>query len=553
MSLVFLRLATMLQILLHLYEVGCLLWFWDLMTQYLSGPEKAFKIFHLTTSISPAKQQNIMKSIAQIQRNSTPSTTCHVPRTTSLHSNSPKTVTGKSSEQVPMDCYNASPTYETQPYFYCESWDETPNEDLEESISIEYNQHSSSMKRQESSQSKELYEKHVPNSTKEYLSHRPPLICHSLCVPKTDSEDAQVIDKNQSIHSCRTHYLCEETNAIKHAKTGSLSPKKNALKTSKFLEIKCIEESYDKEAIQRYGKHRTEVPLFVKKKNKKHLCSTFSFQQSPLHSFLYLRYPKHSKKTAIIKQLSFDLKKQANMIYKDYSVSSLIALLTINLESENVVELPVNEGFWNHRTINTCWAEYLKSVKFGPYPIWNIIPFSLPKNLVQKRCFHKSDLQISYLLVVQYFFFALLSGFCRVISSQLVPYFQIVSFISLYVAMYGILIPFIATRRIIPHQNCRLEIKLVSIKFVVFLMKGSDILLRYTPLVKMYEEPYEKKTMAIAWSCFLVNLTMFPFIFFSIYAFPSEDIRNRHSLFHEKRLELFTTLLSNNYLKQEEF
>jgi phage anti-repressor protein len=62
-------------------------------------------------------------------------------------------VTGKSSEQVPMDCYNASPTYETQPYFYCESWDETPNEDLEESISIEYNQHSSSMKRQESSQS----------------------------------------------------------------------------------------------------------------------------------------------------------------------------------------------------------------------------------------------------------------------------------------------------------------------------------------------------------------------------------------------------------------
>lgn len=68
----------------------------------------------------------------------------------------------------------------------------------------------------------------------------------------------------------------------------------------------------------------------------------------------------------------------------------------------------------------------------------------------------QADLRLSYALVVQYFVFALLAALSRAISQGLVLFFQVLSLMSLYVAMYGLLLLFKATRRIIPRQECQL-------------------------------------------------------------------------------------------------
>lgn len=59
----------MFQLLLHLYEVGCLLWFWDLMTDFLNGPEEACKVLRLATSLTPASVRQLAVAATRIASN----------------------------------------------------------------------------------------------------------------------------------------------------------------------------------------------------------------------------------------------------------------------------------------------------------------------------------------------------------------------------------------------------------------------------------------------------------------------------------------------------
>lgn len=72
-SLILIRFALMFQLLLHLYEVGCLLWFWELMVDFLNGPEEACEVLHLATSLTePAiRQLSVAASHAAIVKDDT--------------------------------------------------------------------------------------------------------------------------------------------------------------------------------------------------------------------------------------------------------------------------------------------------------------------------------------------------------------------------------------------------------------------------------------------------------------------------------------------------
>lgn len=87
-SLLAIRFALMFQLLLHLYEVGCLLWFWELMAHFLGGPEMAYKLLHLTTSLTPGVAQQLVKAAAKLHSplslRTTPTTCSRVLGTSTL-------------------------------------------------------------------------------------------------------------------------------------------------------------------------------------------------------------------------------------------------------------------------------------------------------------------------------------------------------------------------------------------------------------------------------------------------------------------------------------
>lgn len=63
---------------------------------------------------------------------------------------------------------------------------------------------------------------------------------------------------------------------------------------------------------------------------------------------------------------------------------------------------------------------------------------------------------MSHVLVAQYGIFALLAVLSHLISQQFVLIFQIMSFCSLVVGMYGLLILYRATSRLVPRDECQL-------------------------------------------------------------------------------------------------
>lgn len=67
LSLLIIRFTLMLQLLLHLYEVGCMLWFWETMCDFLNGPEAAYQVLHLATSLPQSSITRLMQVTSRME------------------------------------------------------------------------------------------------------------------------------------------------------------------------------------------------------------------------------------------------------------------------------------------------------------------------------------------------------------------------------------------------------------------------------------------------------------------------------------------------------
>lgn len=569
LGLLIIRFAVLFQLLLHLYEATCLIWFWQLMADLLGGPETAFQVLHLATSLSPVAVRRLLHAATLL------------PGDESIVSGESERSCSSARREAPPHgeaCKNDvidehSPPSATQPGY---------PEDIEQTSALRT--------AAAEAHSVPMGHAHLPSTPGDDtgedlgLSHRrqcsdanvryTAVRCDSnrVDVPgmtATDGTGPALLPNSVSWVSQghNRRWLFRGIRPYDAKQLGN-HPKKKRCGVDHHRNGACIERAHSsfepvalrKDRAQEKHQGFETAPSHVPTPRCPSSRGSSPCRVSglpPHHSVPEGQAPRHPSGNSSTEPASSSRPHSTTgspigpVTLRDHALSQSHRGKRRGAGVRKALSHFCEGGEVIHKGPDMlAWTTYLRTVRFGPYNVLSVPPFCKPARYLVARPFRKNDLRLSFHLVGQYVVFATISTLSRAISQDFIILFQVLGLSSLLVAMYGLVVLFRATTRIIPREECHLEWKFAAIKIAVFAVKGSEILLRYVPIVVGYGSPYGKAVMGQAWGNLFVNLACVPIIAVAVYAYPTRDLSRRYSSFHESRSGMLIALLSNLLVSQ---